>query len=199
MHKVAKLALIGTPLAAAAAMCIAHPGHPPIPTPTILIAKDAPSVPFVLFRGNRLIVPATINGHPTEVMLDTGASLTSLNRDYARSIGIPPGFKIQAKGAGGNVDAELVSGLTLALGGLMIKNASVGVIDLAPIERSLGRPISAVVGRDVFNSAVISIDWAAKRLRIRSKDGFSPGPGATMVTLKKKGPFNTIPISIAGA
>lgn len=199
MHVMIKRALIATPLAAAAAMCAAHPGHPPIPTPTITVSQQAPSVPFELFRGNRLIVPATINGHQTEVMLDTGASLTSLNHDYARSIGLPPGFKIQAKGAGGAVEAEMATGLTVQLGGFTARNASVGVIDLAPIERALGRPISAVVGRDFFNSAVISIDWAARRLKISSRDGFSPGPGATSVSLKKKGPFNTVPISIAGA
>jgi len=191
--------LIGAALIAGAAMCVAHPGHPPLPTPIITVSAEKQAVPFKLFRGNRIVVPARINGHDTHVMLDTGASLTTLNRDYARSIGIPPGFKIEGKGAGGNVEAELVSGLTMELGGYHATNASAGVIDLAPIERSIGMPISAIFGRDFFNSAVISIDWANSRLVVHSHETFKPAARATPLTLSKRGPFNTIQVSIAGA
>src|SRR6185369_3515703 len=191
--------LIGAALIAGAAMCVAHPGHPPLPTPIITVSAEKQAVPFKLFRGNRIVVPARINGHDTHVMLDTGASLTTLNRDYARSIGIPPGFKIEGKGAGGNVEAELVSGLTMELGGYHATNASAGVIDLAPIERSIGMPISAIFGRDFFNSAVISIDWANSRLVVHSHETFEPAARAPPLTLSRRGPFNTIRVSIAGA
>jgi hypothetical protein len=191
--------LMGIALLAAAATCVAHPGHPPIPTPTISISDSRHAIPFELFRGNRIVVPARINGRDTTVILDTGASMTTLNRDYARSIGLPEGFKIAAKGAGGNVDAELVSGLTVEIGGFRIANASVGVMDLGPIRRSIGRPISGIIGRELFNSAVISIDWSKKQIRIQSRDDFKPAPSATAVEVTKKGPFNTIPVSVAGA
>src|SRR4051812_4907189 len=164
-----KQLLIGAAAAAAVGgMCVAHPGHPPIPTPTITVAQNPQAIPFELFRGNRIVVPARINGHETQVMLDTGASLTTLNRSYARSIGLPEGFKIEAKGAGGVTDAEMDTGLTLDVGGLKIANASVGVMDLTPIEHRIGRPITAIFGRDIFNAGVISIDWAKKQLVIRS-------------------------------
>jgi hypothetical protein len=194
-----KFLLAGAVLLSVGGMCVAHPGHPPIPTPTITVAANAQSVPFELFRGNRIVVPARINGHETHVMLDTGASMSSLNRSYARSIGLPEGFKIQAKGAGGITEAELISGLALQIGGYRTQNASVGVIDLTAVERSIGMPITAIVGRDFFNSAVISIDWAGKRLNISAPDAFKPAADATAVELAKKGPFNTISVSIAGA
>ena len=178
---------------------MAHPGHPPIPKPTITVSANPQPVPFELFRGTRIVVPARINGHSTTVMLDTGASMTTINRSYARSIGLPEGFKVEAKGAGGPIDARLVSGLTLDLGGYHADNASVGVMDLAPIERGIGMPIAAIFGRDFFNSTVVSIDWAGKRLKISSPAAFRPAAGATAVNLATKGPFNTIPVSIAGA
>jgi hypothetical protein len=199
VNRPAKIWLGGTALALLGAIAVAHPGHPPIPTPTITVEPNPQPVPFELFRGNRIVVAAQINGHETRVMLDTGASMSTLNRSYARSIGLPEGFKIQAKGAGGPVDAELVSGLTLELGGFHAQNASVGVMDLAPVERDLGMPISAIFGRDFFNSAVVSIDWAKNRLSVQSHETFRPEAAANALELTKRGPFNTIKVSIAGA
>jgi len=46
---------------------------------------------------------------------------------------------------------------------------------------------------------VISIDWANSKLIVRSHDAFKPAAGATALTLNKRGPFNTIQVSIAGA
>ena len=185
--------------AIAAAVAIAHPGHPPIPTATYSYTAAPQVVPFELFRGNRIFIPATINGHRTEVMIDSGASITTVNAAYARSIALPPGFKVPAKGAGGVTEAEFVSGLTLNAGGVSVKDASVGVMDLTPIEQSIGRKIDVILGRDFFNHTAISIDWARKQLRVSSPEVFRPEAGATAVSLKKIGPFNTIPVSIAGA
>jgi hypothetical protein len=190
---------LGAGAIVAGGMALAHPGHPPLPTPTITVSATQQSVPFELFRGNRIVVAARINGHETRVMLDTGASMSTLNRSYARSIGLPEGFKIQAKGAGGPVDAELVSGLTLELGGFHAQNASVGVMDLGPVERNLGMPISAIFGRDFFNSAVVSVDWANNRLSVQSHETFRPAADANALELTRRGPFNTIKVSIAGA
>src|SRR5205085_7426869 len=99
----------------------------------------------------------------------------------------------------GIIEAEMVSGLTMELGGYRAENASVGVMDLTAIERSIGMPITAIVGRDFFNSAVVSINWADKRLRISAPDAFRPAADATPLELASMGPFNTIPVSIAGA
>lgn len=194
-----KLLLAGAALISFGAMCVAHPGHPPLPTPVITVADNAQPIPFELFRGNRIVIAARINGHDTDVLLDTGASMSTLDRDYARSIGIPEGFKIQAKGVGGVTEAELVSGVTLSVGGFQASNASVGVMDLTALERSIGRPISGIVGRDFFNATVVSIDWAKKQIRVHSPEAFRPAADARPLELTKKGPFNTIPISIGGA
>ena len=189
----------GAAAAVAAAVAIAHPGHPPIPTATYAYTHEQQSLPFDLFRGNRMFIAAQINGHQTLAMLDTAASVTTVNRAYAESIGLPHGFKIPAKGAGGVTEAEFVSGLRLDIAGLQVSDASVGVMDLVPIERSIGRPINVILGRDFFNHAVVSIDWADKRLTVSSPTAFRPNASATVLELKKVGAFNTIPVSIAGA
>ncbi len=172
--------------------------HQPAP-PIVGFAAHSQSIPFELFRGNRIVVPATLNGHQTDVLLDTGASITTIDSTYARSIGLPHGQKIKGHGPGGDVEAELVSGLTLQVGGVRLSKLNAGVLDLDAVSRTIGRPIHVVLGRDFFNSAVVSIDWAASRLLVRSHDAFRPAQGATEVPLSRNGPFNTISISIADA
>jgi hypothetical protein len=53
-----------------------------------------------------------------------------------------------------------------------------------------------VIGRDFFNSAVISIDWKASQLRITSHEAFRPNASATALQLERNGPFNTIPVKV---
>jgi predicted aspartyl protease len=197
----AKLGLFTTAIAAVTAIvgiAIAHPGHPPISPPAVTFPAHAQTIPFQLFRGTRIVVPIVVNGHATRAMLDTGASMTTFDRAYARSIGLPEGFKISGKGTGGIVEAELVSGVTVDVGEGRLANMSVGVMDLSPMSSSLGRPMTAVLGRDFFNSAVVSIDWTARTLRVRQPASFTPSPDAVAVSLARKGPFNTISVSVAG-
>src|SRR3954452_8835465 len=151
MNRRGQFLVAGAVAVAIGGLALAHPGHPPLSTPVISVAPSARPVSFELFRGNRIVVPVTINGHQTQALLDTGASMTTIDRTYARSIGLPQGFEIKAKGAGGDVEAELVTGLTVDVGALRIDKGNVGVMDLATVARGIGRPINVVLGRDFFN------------------------------------------------
>lgn len=189
--------LAATALSGAAIVCArTADGH--LPPPKIAFAEASQAVPFELFRGNRIVVPARVNGHSTDVILDTGAEATTLDRAFARSIGLHGGTKVRGEGAGGAVEAELFTGVSVDVGGLWLRDMTVAVVDLAPIARAIGRPINAVLGRELFNSAVVSVDWANNRLRISSPAAFKPGANTVAVPLERKGPFHTIPVSIAG-
>lgn len=175
---------------------IAHAQHGMLSEPEVSFASEQQTVPFELFRGNRIFLAGSLNGQATPVMLDSGASSTALDRAYARSIGLPPGRKVEARGAGGPVEAEVVSNVTLEIGGMKFENMTVGVMDLQPVARAIGRPINVVLGREMFNAAVITVDWAASSLTLSSPDAFRPATGTTLVELGRTGPFNTIPLSI---
>ena len=196
MKKVGLALLAGAALITGTGWAIAQHGSPPPPKVSLAAHHDA--FPFKLFRGNRVVAPARLNGRDTEVILDTGASITTVNRDYARSIGLPQGMKVSARGAGGDVEAEIVSGVTLEIGGTRFDEMTVAVMDLEPVARAIGHPMNVVLGREFFNSAVISIDWASSQLRVTPQDRFTARPGSTALELKRRGPFNTIPVSIAG-
>jgi hypothetical protein len=195
MRRLISLCLAGTALIAAAGACAQVAGDE-LPPPAVSFVDHTQSIDFKLFRGNRIVVPATVAGHATEVILDSGASATTLDRKFARSIGLPEGQKIDGLGAGGPVQAELLTGVTVEVGGMTLKNMSVAVIDLGPIERSIGRPIHAILGREFFNSAVVSIDWTNSKIKVSAPQHFTAPAQAAAVPLQRKGPFHTIPVSI---
>ena len=196
--KTALVSAAGAAMLVAGAATLVGAQHGTVPSPRVAFLSDHSAVPFELFRGTRIIVPATIDGRHTPMMLDSAASTTTIDRAFARSIGLPEGQKIRGHGAGGDVDAEIVPGVTLDVGGIRFTNMSVAVMDLTPITRAIGRPINVILGREFFNSAVVSINWANKQLKVSSPAAFTPDPGAREVELGKNGPFNTIPISVLG-
>lgn len=170
-----------------------------IPAAEASWTKQAGSVPFDLFRGNRIVAAGAINGNPVEFILDTGAGVTTVDRAFARKIGLPAGQKIAAQGAGGTVDAELITGVTLTIGNLRLSNSPVVAIDLADIARGIGRPADVILGRELFNNAVVGIDWQAKTLTLAKSEGFVAPAGASRIDLGKGSHrVNTIPVSVAG-
>ena len=164
------------------------------------LAAGRGAVPFELFRGNRVVAAGTINGRPVEFILDTGAGMTTVDREFARSIGLPKGQVVSAQGVGGTVEAELVPGVSLTIGGLKLDKTTVLVIDLANVSKGIGRPVPVVLGRELFDNAIVTLDWNAGQMTVARPDWFVPPAGARLVELGRGGDrLNTIPVSIDGA
>lgn len=169
-----------------------------IPASTASWQKASAAIPFKLYRGTRVVVPGTINGRSVEFLLDSGAGVTTVDSVYAREIGLPAGQKIHAQGAGGAVEAELVSGVTLAVGGVTLSNATVAVMDLSQVAKAIGRPIPVVLGRELFDNTVLTFNWDAAMLTIANPDGFVAPVNARALTLGRKDRLNTVEVSVAG-
>lgn len=197
----AAAAFCSTGLIAASAMAQSSQGAvegPESLAPPRIAAAKVTTVSFELFRGNRVTVEATVNGHAAPAILDTGASATTLDRAFAEKIGLPAGRKVQGQGAGGAVEAEIVSGVTLEIGGMRYDNMTVGVMDLAPVAKQLGRDLPIIVGREFFNTAAIEFDWAGQKLTITPSSQYRPQAGATLLPVERRGPFDFVKVSVAG-
>jgi predicted aspartyl protease len=199
-------ALLLLSAAAVAAPVIAQHAPPPAQTAAPQDADPAPptvtgtaaTVPFELYRGNRVVVAGQFNGHDVETILDTGASITTLDRAFARKIGLKQGATVDAYGAGGKVDAELVTDATLSIGGMKLEKMTVAVMDLSQVAQGIGRPVDIVVGRDLFNSTALDFDWPAGKLTITPAADYAPPTGSTVVPLERRGPFNFVSVAVAG-
>ena len=92
-----------------------------IAKPVVSSVSGRPAaVPFELFRDNRIILNGRINGMDTPMILDSGAGVTTIDRDFARQIGLKKGMSISAQGVGGVQQAELVQDVTVEVGNLKL-------------------------------------------------------------------------------
>ena len=90
--------------------------------------------------GSRIVLPvgpgghysglATINGHPVQFVVDTGATVISMGADVARSLGLDPkdSVAVGAMTANGTVSARLVTLNSVRVGDVTIYNVQAAVM-----------------------------------------------------------------------
>ncbi|MEO5973136.1 MAG: aspartyl protease family protein [Sphingomicrobium sp.] len=185
--------------AAVAAAAWAHAGHAPIPAAKAAYAPTAASaVPFELFRGSRIIVDGSVNGHATPMVLDSGAGMTVVDRAYAERIGLKASSSIDVRGVAGSVPGQIAGGDTLTAGGLTLTDLSVLIIDLAPVARGIGREMPVILGRDAFKAGLVTIDFPKRTIAFAPRAGFTPPAGAAHVPLGNEEGLRSVKLAIAG-
>lgn len=198
MKRQTRIALGLTAVVAGAALypCLASAQ---IATPVVAAVPNAsPEIPFELFRGSRIVLTGSVNGVETPMMLDSGAGVTTLDDDFAKKIGLKKGMKITAQGTGGSEPGELVQDVTIQAGNLKLSGATVLVLDLERIEKAIGRPLPAVLGRELFMNSVVGLDFDRQLLTLSPSKGFAAPNGATEVKLKRDGTLHLLPVAVAG-
>jgi len=192
---------IGLAIAAAGATAILYPcfAAAQIATPEVSAVPGASAdIPFELFRGSRIVLNGRVNGVDTPMMLDSGAGVTTLDDDFAKKIGLKKGVAISAQGAGGSERGELVQNVTIQAGNLKLSGVTVLVLDLEAIEKGIGRPIPAVLGREVFMNSVIGLDFDRQVLTLSPTKNFSAPAEATEVKLMRDSFSHFLPVSVNG-
>ena len=170
-----------------------------IPAPQVAaVPGTSADIPFELFRGSRIVLSGRVNGVDTPMLLDSGAGVTTLDDDFARKIGLKRGTKIDAQGAGGSEQGELVHNVTIQAGNLKLSGVTVLVLDLEKIEKGIGRPIPAVLGREVFMNSVMGVDFGKQLLTLSPSKNFAAPKGATEVKLTRDSFTHFLPVSIDG-
>ena len=169
--------------------------HSHAPAPTASFHNQAP-IAFDLFRGHRIFFTGSVNGSETAMMLDSGASSTVLDDDFAARIGLTKGNAISVQGASGEVPGRMERATTISVGGLTLNAADVLVIDLDPVARAIGRPIPVVLGRDAMKASVMTINFPARTIAFMDRANAAPPGGATRIALQDGDHLRTVPIAI---
>lgn len=147
-------------------------------------------------RGDRLFVPARINGVAVEAVLDSGAEATVLDDGFAARIGAKGGTEAVAHGSGGRAEARLIDGARIEAAGLALDGRTIAVLDLDDVgARLFGRPIDAIVGRELFDAARLAIDIEGGTIAVLPD---AAAPAGVRLPLETAHGIETLPLSIEG-
>lgn len=119
--------------------------------------------------GNAMIVPASLNGSAdVKLMLDTGASLTTVSPAVAQRAGMktdpPLRTEIITVVGGRTVTVPIVRVQSLTIGDAIVDNMEIGVFDALPNNKS----VDGLLGNDFLRRFRFSIDRAQKRLTLET-------------------------------
>jgi hypothetical protein len=165
--------------------------------PAIEPRPSAPHYELTLLKGSRLLIKASVNGHPVEAVLDSAAELTILDRAFAQTLGLSQGEHQRGQGSGAeSYDAETISGVALSAVGLSLRDQTVAVTDLTDISRRLfGRRIDVILGREIFDASRLTIDIEGGWIAVASAADTPPGVRLDLTT---EHGVETIPVRVEG-
>ncbi len=98
--------------------------------PTIAVAKEGKLQGEVVIPRSpdgHYYVRGSINGYPIDFMVDTGASIVSVSKEFSRVANLPNGAPANFSTAGGVVTGEIISGQMVEAGGIAVNGLSVSI------------------------------------------------------------------------
>jgi hypothetical protein len=131
------------------------------------------------YSGRHVWIKASFNGAaPADFILDTGASTTSIDRDYARRIGLIKEGAFGVQGMGGDDEASIahVRSVRITGGdgdGVRVSDLKVSILDFGEgREGLLWRNMNGLIGYDVLSRFVVEIDYDRKTVTFREPKTF---------------------------
>ena len=120
-------------------------------------------------QGNHIVIDVSINGSsPVKAIVDTGAQGAVLqDSSIAEAMKLRPSREIEIRGVGGGgagSKAYVVDNVTFKIGELEVSGDEL-VVRPAMKGPSAGFGHAMVIGRSLFESCVVEIDWEQQKLR----------------------------------
>ena len=137
---------------------------------------------------NFMMVPARIDGHAIQLLLDTGAAVSTITPQAAAWLHLPRDpHGLLLEGIGGQVLSDVVRAPTLELGGMVLhdRRLSVGPIVSLP---NADPPLIGVLGADVLGGHDIDLDVPNRRLSLYTVENcpdFRPWPQSSGLAIAR--------------
>ncbi len=162
----------------------------------VLLAACARDDGGLRVTGDRLFVPATINGVSTEALLDSGAEMTLVDTAFAAQLGLGASGSETARGTGGEQEVNFAEGVDISAAAVLLGDRRVAILDLTGIsQRLVGEPVHVILGRELFDAGRFYLDIEGGVFR-RADDA---APAGTRLPLAEHRGIMQLPVDIGGA
>lgn len=148
-----------------------------------LIAHGYVRVPLRRSVVGHFHTDGVLNGHPVEVLVDTGAAVTVVAMSVVKAAGLRwDWLNRDAAGAGGALDQYRVEGAALQLGSFTPRLAGPAGLDFehvnAPLVANGSAEVHVILGADVFDAHAAVIDYATQSLFLKADAPLAPSAGS---------------------
>jgi predicted aspartyl protease len=157
-----------------------------------------PGVPLTVDEQGGLLVPALAAGRPVMLLLDTGASHSSLRPELARTLGLAPAGDVTMHALGTTRRVPLARLPVLAVGFAEVADLRVLLFDPA-VDEVGGQRVDGVLGQDVLGRYNYSLDRRRRRLVIEVGDELQASVGGAVLRFSRIGDRPAVDIVLNGA
>lgn len=151
-------------------------------------------LPFEWEQGQPILIPITVNGHPTRAVVDSGASASIVDLAFANRVGASLGRTGRAIGISGQVPARQAQA-RIDLAGNPLHIRLLAALDLSGLTRDPSRPVQVILGKDLFDDRVVDLDFATRLMTLSPRRSFV-APGGSPLTLVSLDHLPSIPINL---
>jgi len=137
-----------------------------------LNGSSAEDIPFE-FIGNHLYIPVTVAGKERLWVLDTGAGMTVIPKEFAEELGLNLEGNMAGQGAGGTVEASFTELPPFSMQGIKFDKQTVAVIDIQELTYRLGVDIAGILGFDFLSRFVTKVDYANQLVSFYDPETFA--------------------------
>ncbi|MCZ2478931.1 retropepsin-like aspartic protease [Aquirufa nivalisilvae] len=143
--------------------------------------KKTVYIPFDLYS-NLVIIPMVINGSDTlKFILDTGVGTTILSDpEIAKKLNLKSVRKIRVNGVGmgESITANIVIDVRMSIGEAQANRQSIIFLDTDVLDLSsfVGTKIHGIIGADLFNNLVVTIDYLNRKIELRYPNNYKYRP-----------------------
>ena len=171
-------------------------------TPAFLTAAQSPAYRFtagqssirvpIELANDLIVLKVHVNSsRPLHFVFDTGASISVIDPQTAKALGLRAKGKLNLDATGGSVQSELIEPVSLSLAGVTVFKQTLATIDLDAFAPLFGYKIDGIIGHDFINNFVVEIDYAAGLMSLYETGSYKySGAGKSIpIELVEKTPF----------
>lgn len=121
---------------------------------------------YVLFK-----LPLENSKDSITYFFDTGATVSLLDKDFAKKLNLKSNHKQEVAGASGKVTYEMLVGEKITVSkNEKIENVNFIFDDLTRLKKSLGRDFDGIIGNDILKNYITKIDFDKKQIILYKKN-----------------------------
>jgi len=108
---------------------------------------------------------------PLWFMVDTGASMTCIDRTTATELGLELTGQVLGDGVGEEkVEVSFVRNISIRISDVELPKQTAAAVDLAGLETGFGREVHGILGYDFFSLFVVEIDYLNGKLQLYDRN-----------------------------